>query len=116
MDIQIINENITELENLDTTFDNVQELAYLYIIKDHFTKSDKIEQELSDILPAYQRYVEAKRRFQLNLTDSEPMIELLKLLCQEIADFIGILYSGTSTRKERHILEETLSKIHQKML
>lgn len=115
MDIDILEENIQELENSDTTFENVQELAYLYIIKDHLyssnasIKQDDVEKELSDILPAYQKYINSKRRYQLHDTDDESMIKFMQLVCQELKEFILSLYNGTSTRKERHYIEETLS-------
>lgn len=104
MNLQTIQENILELENSETTFDSVQELAYLYIIRNNF-KSDAVEKEMSDILPAYEKYISAKKKYQLGETDDTCMIKYMELLCDEISEFLSALYSGTSTRKERKLLE-----------
>lgn len=108
MNLQIIEENIKELEMADTTFDTVQELALLYIIKNNLKSpvQTTVEREYTEILPAYKKYVEAKRQFQLKQTDETNMIKYMELLCSEISDFLIALYSGTSTYKERKLLEQ----------
>ena len=111
MNIEIIQENIDELENADTTFEAVQELAYLYIIRNNLSEPGIVKKELADIVPAYQKYVAAKRRFQLGEIDDEPMIKTMQLLCMEIKEFVLALYSGTGTRKERIYIEETVSSL-----
>lgn len=115
MDIQIIDENIKELEMGDTTFDTVQELAFLYIVKANFKSSIQtmVEREYDDILPAYKKYVEAKRQFQFNQADETSMLKYLQLLCNEIQEFILSLYSSTNMRKERHYIVETLTKLSE---
>ena len=67
--------------------------------------------ELMEILPAYDKYIESKRKYQMYESDDIAMCHYMDLLCEEIADFIYSLYSGTETRKERHKLEETLSQL-----
>lgn len=115
MDKTLIEENIIELENSDTTFENVQELAYLYIIRDKlFTVADKTEKELSEILPAYEKYIDAKRKFQMKQSDDEQIIYYFNLTCEELKDFICSLYSGTSTRKERQSLINLLYELYNK--
>ena len=114
MDIQIINENITILENSDTTVDNVQELALLYIVRKGLKSSlqTMVDGELKDVFPAYTKYIEAKRKFQLNEIDEFAMVKYMQLLCNEIKEFIETLYHTTDTRKERVILTEMSSYLY----
>lgn len=115
MDIEIINENIKILEDSETSLENIQELALLYTVKNNFS-GDKVESELSDILPAYKKYLDAKRKFQMKEIDDTPMVDYMKLLCKEIQDFVLLLYNNTHTRKERHYIEETLSYLYKRFL
>ena len=112
MNIDVINENIKELENSETTFENVQELAYLYTVKNNFQKFDEVETELNEIFPAYKKYVESKREYQLHRTDETGMIKYMEILCQEVADFLDALYSGTSTLKERKFLKAVFERFN----
>ena len=113
MDIQIIQDNIDVLENSETSLENIQELALLYTVRNNFS-GDKVESELSDILPDYKKYLDAKRKFQMKETDDTPMVDYMKLLCKEIQDFVLLLYNNTHTRKERHYIEETLSYLYMR--
>lgn len=114
MDIQAIMDNINELENGITNVDNVQELANLYIVRDNLLKhnTNPIEQELNDILPAYKKYCVTKRKFQLKEITEEAVLSDMKLLCQEISEFIHTLYSNTDFYKERALLLQTLEDLH----
>lgn len=115
MDIEIIQDNINELENADTTFDNVRELALLYVVRDNLKTSTQtvVTNEIDDILPAYQKYIDAKRKFQLQQTDETGMLKYIQLVCQETKEFILALYKGTDMRKERHYIVETLSYLYE---
>ena len=111
LDINEIQNTIKQLEDGDTTFDACIKLASLYIVADRLNVSDEVESELSDILPAYQIYKEVKRRYQMNDTTFDKVLSSLAILSQEIDEFIDTLYTGTDDVKERHIIEETLSKL-----
>ena len=113
MDIKAINENIEELENSDTTFDNVKELAYLYIVRDHMFPQDKVEVELSDILPAYSKYVAIKYRYQRHEITEEPVVSAITEVCREIKEFLQTLYSGTDMHKERVQIIQMLSALNE---
>ena len=106
MDIKAIEDNIKELENSVTTVDNVQELACLYIVKDNLlkTNTNPVEQELSDILPAYKKFCETKRKYQLREITEDAVLHDMKMLCQELKEFILSLYSNSDFYKERSIL------------
>ena len=105
MDLQIIEENIRLLEEDDTNVENVQDLANLYIVYDRlrFKKHSKnsSQAELNDIMPAFEAYCEARKQNQLGQTNEEAVQHNLKLLCQELKEFIETLYANTESRKER---------------
>lgn len=116
MDIQAIMDNINELENSITNVDNVQELANLYIVRDNLLKHNTniVEQELNDILPAYKKFCNTKTKYQLHEVTEEAVLDDMKLLCQEISEFIHTLYSNTDFYKERALLLQTLEGLHFK--
>lgn len=117
MDINVINNAITTLENEETTFDNVSELAMLYIVR------DKMQNELmtgmshssNEILPTYKKYREIKTRYQLGQTDEGEVIRTTKLLCHEISEFLDNLFSCTDMLKERVLIIEETRKIYEKI-
>jgi len=119
MDIQTIEEQIDLLENSDTTYDNVQELASLYIVYENLkhpvkTMVDGVNDELQDILPYYLKYREVKRRYQLNQTSEGEVIRSIKNVCVEITEFINALYSGTDMNKERLCIKDMISQLNTK--
>ena len=105
MDIQAIEDNIKILEEEPTTVDNVQKLACLYTVYDklklgHHSNDDSY-QELLDIMPAFHDYCDARRQHQLGQSNDEAVEHTLKLLCQELEEFISTLYANTSSRRQR---------------
>lgn len=118
MNINTINEAIETLENSETTVENVTKLSTLYIVRDHLkTQENSVENELSDILPAYLHYIEEKRRFQMKEISEDIVIERFSETCKQLKEFICALYSGTNSWKERKklkiALEETIEKCFQ---
>jgi len=118
MDIQVIENTITDLENAENTFENCSKLASLYIIRDECKNAntggiDTTESELLDILPAYRYYVDAKRKYQMNTTDDEAMVATLSSLCVEIYEFFQTLFSGTDIPKERNLIRELIEKLQK---
>ncbi len=105
MDLQIIEENIKLLEQDNTSVENVQDLANLYIVYDKLrfkhTSKNSSQAELNDIMPAFNSYCEARKSNQLGQTNEEAVEHALKLLCQELKEFIETLYANTGSRKER---------------
>ena len=108
-------ENTIELlENGATTFDTCQKLASLYIVRNMYAdrqNEDIVEQELSDILPMYQRYVKVKTRYQKHEVTEEMVIMAMENVCKEIKEFIQTIYKCTDTSKERELLLQMLSNI-----
>lgn len=119
MDIMAIEEAIQTLENDDTTFDNVSELASLYICRQYMNKPlnlmvSSTQKELEDILPYYMKYKDIKKRYQLNQTSEGEVIQGIKNVCREIQEFIETLYSGTDMNKERLCIVKTLEQLYRK--
>ena len=120
LDIALVQNTIQELENSDTTFNNCEKLASLYIVR-HFnstglnpvvqTNKDVVEKELADIFPYYKKYCDVKRDYQLNKVGEEVVLTYLASVCKEILEFIHILYNSTDTPQERNIIVGNLSNI-----
>ena len=115
MDIKMIKEAIIDLENGETTIENVAELANLYIIAEKYSQSDAIQSELSDILPAYSKYVGVKRKYQMQEVSEGAVIKAMTILCNEIYDFIDMLYSCTHMNKERTCIKNLIEKLYNKI-
>lgn len=119
MDIQIIEEAIEELETADTTYDNIAELSSLYIVYNNLkqpikTMVDGVNNELQDILPYYIKYRDIKTRYQLGKTAEGEVIQGMKRVCKELAEFIDALYSGTDMNKERLCIKDMLVQLNEK--
>lgn len=114
MDIKAIEDNIKELENGITNVDNVQELASLYIVRDNLLKMDinPVEQELNDILPAYKKFCNTKTKYQLQEVTEDAVIHDMKMICQELQEFILSLYNNSDFYKERQPLIRMINSLH----
>lgn len=112
MDIKIIDEMIEELEDSDTTYANVADLASLYIVKDRLNQSnDNVTKELNDILPAYNIYRDVKRNYQLNGIDKSKVLQQLEFVCRELKEFICRLYSNSDSPEEREMILKTVKEL-----
>lgn len=119
LDIDAIEESIKDLENSDTTFYNCEKLASLYIVREHLKNPntrelDGIQRELDDILPAYTRYCDVKRKYQLHEITDVKVIDELQRVCDEIEDLFIAMYSGTDMCEERKILTKLVEKLNKK--
>jgi len=118
MDILAIEDAITELENSDTTFDNVHELACLYIVKEHIKPTNAamitgLNNEVNDILPYYNKYIDIKRRYQTNQTSESEVIKGIKDVCKELKEFIEQLYCSTDMNKERICIRQMITELYK---
>lgn len=111
MDIRIINEMIEELEDSDTTYANVADLASLYIVRDQLGSIDTVVKELNDILPAYTVYKHIKRDYQLGKADKQKVIDQMKFVCQEISELVCTIYNNSDLEEERKLILETLKNL-----
>ena len=107
MDIKIIDELINELEQCDTTYSNIRDLAALYTVKDRLGGSPSIanesDNEADDILPAYNRYTTSKMLYQLGTGNLDAVLSDIQLLCSEISELIESIYNSASIEERRHI-------------
>ena len=116
MDLNEINNTITELQNGKTTFDTCQKLASLFIVREYLTKNipkDDVVLEYHDILPSYSEYVEHKKNYQLDRESIEIVEDAFKTLLQEIYEFLDILYVSTENTQERASMMSTIDKFIQ---
>lgn len=119
LDLELIEETINELEQDVTSFENCEKLASLYICREmnknanirpiqgeytQLQQTDPVKQELQDILPAYSKYVETKRRYQQYEVVDKMLVYAMEELCNELVEFIGGLYHNTETPAERALL------------
>ena len=111
MNIEVIRETIEELKNSDTSFDTCSKLASLYTVLSYM-EEDVIVDELSDIFPAYQKYITAKRHYQTGDGSKETVIDNLNLVCKEIYDFIKTLYSCTDMPLERIKIQNMIEAVN----
>lgn len=113
MNIEIINEMIEELEESDTTYANVADLASLYTVKDKLPM-DKVTKELNDVFPAYTTYKTIKRDYQLNNTDKSKVIRQMEFVCEELNEFVCMLYSNSDLEEERQMIMSMLKNLNCK--
>lgn len=116
LDIEEIDNTIETLENGSTTFDNVLKLASLYIVKEHmqnaFTESvDAPERELNDVLPAYRKYKDIKRDFQLGNSSKDNLISTMKSVCTELKEFITTLHHNTECEECRNLIQNMIKSL-----
>ena len=111
MDIRIINEMIEELEDSDTTYANVADLASLYIVRDNQDSIDTIVKELNDILPTYTVYKHIKRDYQLGKADKSKVLDQIKSVCKEISELICTIYNNSDLEEERELILDTLKNL-----
>lgn len=110
MEITEVNELIEELERCDTTYQNCNDLAGLYSVRDNLN-AQKVEKEIDDILPAYRSYVEKKIKYQQGDTDKEGVVNALNLVCREIYDLIKMLFSSSDMPLERVKIQNLVSAL-----
>ena len=118
MDLKVIEDTIQLLENEATSVENVQDLANLYTVYDKLKYKQPVKSsshaEFNDILPAFEKYLETKKHYQLGEGQEESVQHALKLLCQELKEFIETLYSSTSSRKERLSIQYLVRDLNKK--
>ncbi len=116
MKLEDVDSTIAKLEEDDTTFENCEKLASLYIVKDYYLKSKKehgndVEDEINDILPQYKKYVELKRRYQLGEISEKPIENSIKAVCREIEELVRVLYRCTDMPIEREYIKKMLKNL-----
>ena len=119
LDIKAIKESKEELESGNTTFDACIKLAAIYTILDRIDEDkaeSKVISELSDILPAYQKYAYVKREYQEGNAGKEAVVKSLELVCREIYDLIKTLYSCSDMPLERVKIQNMIEAIYSELI
>ena len=123
MDLDIITDTIKELESKETTFFNCQNLAYLYIVRDHYNPRSaqlipvetlEVQRELSDILPQYKMYKAVKKKYQMSETGKGAVVESMRDVCKEISEFIETLVSCSDMPEEREQIKTMVTQMYKK--
>ena len=116
LNISTINDLINDFENGDTSLSNIRNLSALYNVKSHLlgsNKFDKTAKELNDILPSYINYIEVKKKYQLKeITETNVLLQLGNV-CQEIKEFLFMLYHSTDTPEERKIIKDLINQLRE---
>ena len=109
--IDELNSIISELEDNFSTYSDCQKLADLYTIRNNLSsKQSSTKKELSDIIPALDLYLQAKRDYQLHKVDKDYIIDKFKYVCDEIKEFLDLLYQNTDSKAERDLLSQFYKK------
>lgn len=117
IDLELIDETLHDLLEAPTTFENCEKIAHLYVSR-LFAESvlnrptealNGVLDELHDILPAYNKYVETKTRYQKYETVEQMVIIAMQNLCDEITDFVSELYHNTVSEAERQIIIDMIN-------
>lgn len=115
MNLKSINDAIENLESSKPTYDNVQELSALYIVREYLKQPpDSVEKELGDILPCYKQYINIKRDYQTGRATDTLLVNSMESVCKEIAEFIETLYNNTELFKERLKIEKMIKELSKK--
>ena len=111
IDLNEVNNTITELQDGQTTFDSCQKLASLFVVRDYLTRNtDEVLTEYHDILPSYAKYKKHKKAYQLNNDTIENVENAFLTLLQEIYEFLDILYISAENTQERASMMSTIER------
>ena len=110
MNIRALTQAIEELEYGEANTDTVQELANLYIVRDHLQADldSSVEVELTEILPTYRKFCDTKGKYQRHELSQDAVVDVMKQVCNETRDFILALYSSTDCQNERTLIKSML--------
>ena len=120
VDITTIEDTLEELVNdAPTTFETCEKIAHLTITRDLLKSrlnrtregSERVLNELHDILPSYDKYVDTKKRYQQYEVVEQMVVIAMQNLCDEIADFIITLYRNTESEAEREAIENMIDEV-----
>ena len=120
VDITTIEDTLEELVNdAPTTFETCEKIAHLTITRDLLKSrlnrtregSERVLNELHDILPSYSKYVDTKKRYQQYEVVEQMVVIAMQNLCDEIADFIITLYRNTESEAEREAIENMIDEV-----
>ena len=105
---------LTLLENCDTTYQNCNDLAALYKVRDELG-ANRVENEIEDILPAYRKYVELKTKYQNGEATQEAVVKSINIVCREVYDLVKTLFSCSDMPLERIKIQNMAESIYREL-
>lgn len=116
MNIAEIDSTINELQNSSFSLSNARNLSALLNVREYLqnatqSKPDSLERELSDVLPAYKKYCDVKRKYQLNQTSEDDIVIAMRAVCKEVKEFLLILYQNSDMKIERTMIKNMIDDV-----
>lgn len=119
LDMELIEDSIVELEQDATSYENCIRLASLYICREInknrnmsvLDTSNDVSHDSNDLFSTYNKYIDAKMRYQQYEVVDKMLIYAMSNLCHELTDFISNLYHNTETTAERALIVEMINNL-----
>ena len=119
LDMELIEDSIAELEQDATSYENCIRLASLYICREinknrnmsALDVSNDVSNDSNDLFSTYNKYIDAKMRYQQYEVVDKMLIYAMSNLCHELTDFISNLYHNTETTAERALIVEMINNL-----
>ena len=117
--MELIEDSIAELEQDATSYENCIRLASLYICREinknrnmsALDTSKDVSHDSNDLFSTYNKYIDAKMRYQQYEVVDKMLIYAMSNLCHESTDFISNLYHNTETTAERALIVEMINNL-----
>lgn len=119
LDMELIEDSIAELEQDATSYENCIRLASLYICREInknrnmsvLDTSNDVSNDSNNLFSTYNKYIDAKMRYQQYEVVDKMLIYAMSNLCHELTDFISNLYHNTETTAERALIVEMINNL-----
>ena len=73
--------------------------------------SNDVSHDSNDLFSTYNKYINAKMRYQQYEVVDKMLIYAMSNLCHELTDFISNLYHNTETTAERALIVEMINNL-----
>lgn len=110
-------ENLREMRTREPTAQNMRDVALLEIWLAMNAEPEQVERiieptpQSKPLLPSFEKYVDAKRKFQDKDTTKDKVLETLGAVSREVKNFILTLYNNTDFQEERDLLDRFFKSI-----
>lgn len=110
--------NLHEMKAREPTSQNMRDVALLEIWLSMNSVPNQVEHlaeavtQDKPILPAFEKYVEVKRKYQTNDTTKDKVLETLSAVLREIKEFLKMLYRNTDMPEEREKINALINDIN----
>lgn len=110
-------ENLREMRSREPSAQNMRDVALLEIWLAMNAEPEQVERiieptpQSKPLLPAFQKYVDAKAQYQNKDTTKDKVLETLGAVSREIKNLILTLYNNTDMQEERDLLDKFFKSI-----